>query len=63
MNLSISNIAWSADMDEKVYKTMNGAGAVSIAVGVVTLVTGVVCGILVIISGAKLLANKSKILF
>ena len=30
-------------MDEKVYKTMNGAGAVSIAVGVVTLVTGVVC--------------------
>ena len=50
-------------MDEKVYKTMNGAGAVSIAVGVVTLVTGVVCGILVIISGANLLANKSKILF
>ena len=53
----------SSSMEEKVYKTMNGAGAVSIAVGVVTLVTGIVCGILMIIGGAKLLAGKSKILF
>ena len=50
-------------MDEKIYKTMNGAGATGIAVGVVTIVTGIVCGILLIISGARLLANKSKILF
>ncbi len=27
-------------MEEKVYRTMNGAGATSIAVGVVTLVAG-----------------------
>jgi len=53
----------SIHMEEKVYKTMNGAGAMSIAVGVVTLVTGIVCGILMIIGGAKLLAGKSKILF
>ena len=50
-------------MEEKVYKTMNGSGALSIAAGIVTLVVGVGCGILMIISGAKLLANKSKILF
>lgn len=50
-------------MEEKVYKIMNGAGAMSIAVGVVTLVTGIGCGILMIIGGAKLLAGKSKILF
>ena len=31
-------------MEEKVYKTMSGAGAMSIAVGVVALVTGIVCG-------------------
>lgn len=50
-------------MEEKVYRTMNGAGATSIAVCVVTLVAGIVCGILMIVSGAKLLAGKSKILF
>ena len=50
-------------MEEKTYKIMNGAGAMSIAVGVVTLVTGSVCGILMVIGGAKLLAGKSKILF
>lgn len=53
----------SINMEEKTYKIMNGAGAMSIAVGVVTLVTGIVCGILMVIGGAKLLAGKSKILF
>ena len=51
------------DMEEKIYKTMNGSGAMSLAVGVVTLVVGVVCGTLMIIGGARLLAGKSKILF
>ena len=50
-------------MEEKVYKTMNGAGALNITLGVVSLVAGVTAGILLIISGAKLLAGKSKILF
>ena len=50
-------------MEERVYKIMNGAGAMNIAVGVVTLVTGIVCGTLLLIGGAKLLAGKSKVLF
>ena len=50
-------------MEEKVYKTMSGAGAMSIAVGVVALVTGIVCGILMFIGVSKLLALLSKILF
>ena len=50
-------------MEKKVYKTMRGAGAMNIAVGVVTLVVGVASGILLIIGGAKLLSSKSKILF
>lgn len=50
-------------MEEKVYKIMNGAGTVSITVGIVTLATGVACGIMLIIAGAKLLAGKSKVLF
>ena len=39
-------------MEERVYKIMNGAGAMNI-----------VCGTLLLIGGAKLLAGKSKILF
>lgn len=50
-------------MDEKVYKTMNGAGALNIVMGVIALVVGLTGGILLIISGAKLIAGKSKILF
>lgn len=50
-------------MEEKTYKTMGGAGAMNIAIGVVTLVAGVTSGILLIIGGAKLLAGRSKILF
>ncbi len=50
-------------MEEKIYKTMKGAGAANIAVGVITLVVGLASGILLIITGARLLAGKSKILF
>lgn len=50
-------------MEEKIYKTMNGAGALNITLGVISLVAGVAGGVLLLISGAKLLARKSKILF
>ena len=50
-------------MEEKVYKTMGHSGALSIVVGVVSIVAGIAGGVLLIISGARLLANKSKILF
>lgn len=50
-------------MEEKTYKTMGGAGAMNIAVGVIALVTGVATGVLLIIGGAKLLAGRNKIIF
>lgn len=49
-------------MNERVYKTMTGAGAGNIAVGIVVLVTGIVSGILMIVNGARLLKRKSEIL-
>lgn len=49
-------------MNEKVYKTMTGAGAGNIALGIVVLVTGIVSGILMIVNGARLLKRKSEIL-
>ncbi|MBQ7920321.1 MAG: hypothetical protein IJ324_10330 [Lachnospiraceae bacterium] len=50
-------------MGEKEYKTMSGAGALNIVLGVVSLCVGIASGVLLIISGAKLLARKSQILF
>lgn len=50
-------------MNEKTYKTMSVTGAGSIAIGIVMLVSGVVCGILSIVNGARLLKQKSDIIF
>ncbi len=49
-------------MNEKVYKTLNGAGAWNIALGVVVLVCGAACGIIAIINGARMLRRKSDII-
>lgn len=50
-------------MEEKVYRTMNGTGALNIVLGVIAIAVGVASGVLLIISGAKLVSRKSKILF
>lgn len=50
-------------MEEKIYKTMSGSGALSITLGVISIVVGIAGGVLLIVSGAKLLAGKSKIMF
>lgn len=50
-------------MEEKAYKSMGRSGALNLTIGICTLVAGVASGILLIISGARLLANRSKILF
>ena len=50
-------------MDEHVYKVMRGAGGWNIGLGIVAIVLGVAGGVLMIISGAKLLGEKSKLMF
>ena len=50
-------------MDEKIYKAMGRAGALSIILGGVLIVVGLTSGILLLISGGRLLIGKSKILF
>lgn len=50
-------------MNEKVYKTMRGAGAVNIVLGALTLIGGIASGVILLISGGKLLYDKSKVLF
>ena len=49
-------------MNEKLYKTVSGAGDGNLALGIITLVTGIVTGILMIVNGARLLKGKSDIM-
>ncbi len=48
---------------EKIYRTMNNAGAANIAVGVVILTVGIAAGIITIVNGAILLRRKAEITF
>ncbi len=50
-------------MNEKVFRTMNQAGTVSLVLGILTVVIGVVTGVLLIIHGAMLLREKKEVLF
>lgn len=50
-------------MNEKVYKVMTGVGIGNLVVGVVIIAAGLACGILSIVNGARLLKNKSDIIF
>ena len=48
---------------EKVYKAMKSVGAFNVAIGILMIVSGIALGVLVITRGAKLLKQKSEILF
>ncbi|MBQ8326777.1 MAG: hypothetical protein IJX86_06855 [Lachnospiraceae bacterium] len=50
-------------MEEKTYKVMGRSGAMNLTVGILTMIAGIAAGVLLIISGAKLIGQKSKIMF
>lgn len=50
-------------MGEKIYKSMAITGAGNIVIGIIMITAGVACGVISIISGARLLKNKSDIMF
>ena len=50
-------------MNEKIFKTIRGTGAASLAVGIVILVTGISAGVMMIVNGARQLAHRGKLIF
>ncbi|MBA4697899.1 hypothetical protein [Faecalicatena contorta] len=48
---------------ERAYKTMQTAGAGSIALGIIMIVTGITAGIITVVNGARLLKHKNEITF
>ena len=48
---------------ERIYKTMNLTGAITLTAGFVITVIGVVTGVMTIVSGAMLLSRKKDVLF
>ena len=49
-------------MNERVYKSMEKGGVVSLTMGIIVTVTGIVAGILLIVHGAILLKNRKDIM-
>ena len=49
-------------MNEKIFKTIRGTGAASLAVGIVVLVTGISAAVIMMLNGGRLLKCKSQIL-
>lgn len=50
-------------MSEKIYKSMKTVGAWNIAIGVTLIVIGILSGVMTIVNGARLIKDKSDILF
>ena len=50
-------------MEEKIYHSMGRIGGATITMGIISIICGVTVGILSIVFGAKLLKDKSHILF
>ena len=48
---------------EKVYKAMKSVGSFNVVIGILMIVSGIALGVLEITRGAKLLKQKSEILF
>ena len=48
---------------EKVYKTMKSVGAFNVVMGILMIVSGICFGVAVIVIGAKLLKNRSDLIF
>lgn len=50
-------------MEEKTYKLMGRTGAFTMTIGIVAIIAGIAAGVLLIINGAKLLSQRSRIMF
>ena len=57
-----NSVKWRLFTNEKIFKTIIGTGAASLAVGIVVLVTGISAGVMMIVNGARLLKCKSQVL-
>lgn len=49
-------------MQEKIYKTMNFSGVLSLVIGICTIMAGITAGIMLIVSAGRLLKGKDNIL-
>ncbi|HIT05096.1 MAG TPA: hypothetical protein IAB53_00385 [Candidatus Scybalocola faecipullorum] len=51
------------NVHEKIYRTMKNVGAGNLVFGIIIIIAGVTVGVMSIVNGARLLKNKSNILF
>ncbi len=51
------------EANEKAYRAMGFSGVTALTTGIIVICAGVISGVLLIISGARLLQNRSGLLF
>lgn len=61
--ITINVIKGGLFMGEKLYTTMKSVGAFNVIMGILLIVSGIVTGVMVITKGARLLRDKTEILF
>lgn len=49
-------------MTERIYKKMEGAGVVSLVLGIITLISATAIGVLLIVNAARVLGLKKEVL-
>ena len=50
-------------MGEKIYKTMKSVGSFNLVMGILLIVSGITTGVLFIAKGARLLKDKSELMW
>ncbi len=50
-------------MNEKIFHSLSGIGAVGIVTGIICIITGLTVGVISIVSGAHALSIKKHIIF
>ena len=50
-------------MGENVYKTMKSVGSFNLVMGILLIISGITTGVLFIAKGARLLKDKSELMF
>lgn len=50
-------------MGEKIYNTMKSVGICNIVMGIILIISGIITGTIVITKGAKLMKDKSELIF
>ena len=63
IKIVVNRIELEVCMGEKIYKTMKSVGSFNLVMGILLIISGITTGVLFIAKGARLLKDKSELMF